>query len=173
MKAILRSLGWGIPALLLAACLHDAPLAVSAKLPLDAALPGVWRSTTKEGSATLRVLRWSDTEYLAHWSDGNGHLYYRGYPIEVAGVPCVQLCLVGTGDGPPDVSVKPYQVVSYRLEGERLTVSNLNPARVGGDLSGTEALRAAFERAKDAPDLFIEPTAYTRVEAGRIEAPPR
>ena len=65
----------------------------------------------------MMILKYSDTEYLVHYSTKEG-LYYRAYPINVGGVPCVQIQVIGNGEGPIGENEKVrYTVVSYTVQG--------------------------------------------------------
>jgi hypothetical protein len=128
---------------------------------------GSWNAGERaEGEASgVRILKWSDHEYAVHQFSNTDHLYYRAYPIEIGGVRCVQLQLIGSDEGPvdpDDEDFHPYQVVSYEIDGRKLTVRNLNRKLVDPKLDNRKALRAAFLQHKEAEDLFVDPSEYLK-----------
>lgn len=147
-------------------CTYDAPLSGPQSRPVDSQLFGVWRAIDEDADeppTTMIVLPFSSTEYLIHYptatDDSN---YFRGYPIEVAGVTCVQLELLGTHNG-RDTTKTPFTVALYSLRGDTLEVRTLNESLVSADLSGTEALAEAFAKHASDPELFHNPGRFKRV----------
>jgi hypothetical protein len=113
-------------------------------------------------------LKYSDTEYLVNYPTGKDGMYFRAYPIEVAGVSCVQVRFLGTAKGRADDEVKtPYQVVKYRLEDGGLVLAMLNTDLVSDELETLSELQAAFEKHKGDGELFDEPGRFRRVGPDR------
>lgn len=155
-------------AFLLGGCRYEAPLTEAHDREIDPAVLGVWESippaTGKEPSRRLLVLAYSPTEYLIHYPVGSEGIYFRGYPVEVAGVACVQLQTIGTAKGIPAADNRRlFHVAAYEVSGDRLTVRTLNTERVPESLRTREALRAAFAAAHTQSDLFTVPVHFRRI----------
>ena len=154
--------------LFLAGCVYESPLTAEHTIPIDSSVLGVWRPVPEEGKEAedvrMMVLRYSDTEYLVHYPAGKDGLYYRGYPIKIGEVSCVQLEVIGTKEGPFDKdAIEPFCVVSYALANGELAVKVLNTGLVPKELKGSEALRRALLQHQDSSDLFTEPGRFVRV----------
>ena len=155
--------------LLLAGCVYESPVTAEHTIPIDRSVLGVWRSVPEKGKepgdVRMMVLRYSDTEYLVHYPAGKDGLYYRGYPVQVGKVSCVQLEVIGTEDGPLDKDAKElFCVVSYSLANGELEVKVLNTDLVGKELKNSEALRGAFLEYQGDKDLFTGPARFGRVK---------
>ncbi len=154
--------------LCLAGCKYEAPLMQEHGIPVDTAVLGFWevvpdRSGGPDSSENMMVLRFSDTEYLIHYSAKEEPLYFRGYPIKIGGVTCVQLQLIGIDNKPVDSSQKElFHVASYELVNGELVIRTLNANLVGGGLKDTGALVKAFLKHKDSPELFANPCRFRR-----------
>jgi len=152
--------------LLLAACTYDAPLETNHAIPIEPAVLGVWQATDDESEgapARMVVLPFSPTEYLIHYpTAADDSMYFRGYAIEIAGIPCVQLELLGSHKG-RETGKERHQVARYSLTGDRLEIRTLNADIVSSGLSGSAALREAFEKNASSPDLFQSPGVFVRV----------
>lgn len=168
MKAV--SISVLVAALVVAACRFEAPLVKEDVLPVDAGVTGLWEPVPEEGKKAeepMLILAFSKTEYVIRQPLGDGVFHYRGYPIELGGVRCVQLEAIGTHEGPIDQEGKvdkPFQVVSYELADGKLTVRTLNEELFPDELKTTEALQEAFLKHKDREDLFKEAEVYRRAE---------
>jgi hypothetical protein len=112
------------------------------------------------------ILKYSDTEYLIHYIASADARYYRGYPIEIGGVACVQLQVIGTPKGMPDKGTKPFIPVSYSLIEGQLEVRLPNTDLIDTDLQDSAALRQAFLAHKDEPQLFRDPVRFRRLAQG-------
>jgi hypothetical protein len=156
--------------LLLFGCRYESPLQERHTLPVDASVLGVWKAFPDEGEEPVGdermiVLKYSDTEYLIHYDAKNDEMYYRGYPIRVGDVSCIQVQIIGTNQGPPKKSIKDlFHVVSYNVTDGVLEVRSLNTYLVDDDLKDPQALKEAFLRHKDDKNLFIDPGRFKRVE---------
>ncbi len=154
-----------------AGCRYAAPLVEEAQVPVDPQVLGLWQGVPDEGEEPdederMLVLAYSDTEYLVHYpfsvEDG---MYFRAYPIEIGETSCVQIRLAGTTDGPPEEEMQDrYDVVSYAIEGDTLTLRTLNSELVDKEVKLPVALRHAFEQNQDNPELFTNPARFRRVE---------
>ena len=139
---------------------YYSPLTKNHSIPIDSRILGLWG----EGEAkSLVVMKYSNTEYLFHMLVGNDDVYLRGYPIEIGGIPCIQLQVIGTDDGSLHTAEKrPFYVVSYQLINDKLELKIINTDLVSTKLQGIEALKRAFLKHKHNKDLFIEPKALIR-----------
>ena len=154
MKVIMMMFAMAV--LLLAGCVYESPFTTEHSIAIDSAVLGLWEpkpdggEEDSEQDELMMILKYSDTEYLIH--DG---IYYRGYPIELGGISCVQLQIIGTNDGPPEKD-KPdlFYAVSYQLTNGELEIKKLNTDLVDDDLKTTEELQKAFLKHKDNKDLF-------------------
>jgi len=151
---------------LLAGCVYLAPLAEKHTIPLDGALLGLWdvlpepgQEKKKKDGGRMLVLRFSRTEYMIHYPVGQEGFYFRGYPIRIGDIPCLQLQLLGTDDkGPVKGKIRErYMVFSYTLEKEGVTVKSLNTELVPKNLKSSEQLQKAFLLHRKNPALFHKP----------------
>ena len=156
--------------LLLAGCEYESPLTTEHSIAIDSAVLGLWEPIPDEGKEPkqdeqMMILKYSDTEYLLHYPVGKDGLYYRCYPIKIGGVLCVQLQVIGTGDGPPKKDEKDiFHVVSYQLTNDELAITLLNTDVVNDGLKTTEALRQSFLNHKGDKDLFTNPGRFKKIE---------
>ena len=157
--------------LFFATCKYETSLTKEHVMPVDSSVLGVWEplpDEREESSADERmmILKYSDTEYLIHYPPaGNDETYYRGYPIKVGGISCVQLQVVGTEDGMPERDVKDlFHVVSYELKKGILQIRTLNTDLVDNGLKTTESLVQAFLKYKDNKDLFINSVRFKQIK---------
>jgi hypothetical protein len=155
--------------LLLIGCLYDSPLTAEHRIPLDPTVLGLWEAVDADGQDSapkdrIMILKFSDTEYMIHYIATADARYYRGYPIEIGGVACVQLQVIGTPEGMPDKGTMPFIPVSYGLIDGQLEVRLPNTDLIDTDLKGSDALRQAFLAHKDDPQLFRDPVRFRRVK---------
>lgn len=159
-----------VAVLLLAGCEYESPLTKEHSIAIDSAVLGLWEPIPDEEEEPkqeerMMILKYSDTEYLLHYPAGKGGLYYRCYPIKIGGVSCVQLQVIGTGDGPPKKDEKDlFHVVSYQLANAELEIALLNTDLVDDGLKTTEALRQSFLKHKGNKELFTNPGRFKRIE---------
>ena len=154
--------------LLLTACTYDAPLAPEAILPIDRALLGTWEVLPNEGdepsAETVVVREDGENRYKIEHRDGDSVIYFDAWPGEIEGVRFLQLEVTGDDDGPaepgePDL----YSVIDYRFDGDDIIMRSLNTEFVDHELGDTAALREAFIKHRDNPELFIEPGRLRRL----------
>lgn len=156
---------FAVVASLFGGCVYEAPLIATRDLPIDPAVLGLWEEISEEKSDTpdrMAVLQLSETEYLINYPLGNDGMYFRGWRIEVDGVSCVQLELLGYAEKalPPG---EPQYLVATCALGQDLEIKTLNTDLVGKNLKDSAALRKAFLEHKDAPDLFANPARFRKV----------
>ena len=150
-----------ITVLFLAGCKYETPLTKEHAIAIDSSVLGVWEPQPEEredsgANERMMILKYSDTEYLIHYPPGgNDEAYYRGYPIQIGGISCVQLQVIGIEDGIPKRDIKDlFHVVSYELKKGILEIRTLNTDLVSSNLKTSEALVQAFLNHKDNKDLF-------------------
>ena len=160
-----------IMVLFFAGCKYETPLTKEHAIPVDSSVLGLWEPQSDEREESgdderMMILKYSDTEYLIHYPPGgNDETYYRGYPIKIGGISCVQLQIIGTEDGMPKRDVKDlFHVVSYEIKKGILEIRTLNTGLVDHDLKTTEALVQAFLNHKDNKDLFTNPVRFKQIK---------
>ena len=156
--------------LLATGCEYEAPLAEENKIKIDPNALGLWTYAPNPNESPgarpqmMNLLQFSDTEYLIHYPTGEDGMYFRGYPIQVGDISCVQLKVIGTDEGPLEAKVKDrYQVIAYELADETMTVRTLNGDLFDEGLKTTGDLKKAFLGQKDREDLFDNPGKFKRV----------
>jgi len=155
--------------LLLVGCEYEAPLTKNHSIAIDPALLGLWEEIPNEGESSdqddrMMILKYSDTEYLIHYPTEDG-IYYRGYPIKIEGISCVQIQIIGTDDGSPEKDeTELFHVISYLLREGQLEIKVLNTDLVDDDLKTTDKLVQAFLEQKDNKELFTDPGLFRRVK---------
>ena len=159
-----------LAALLLAGCIYESPLTKEHNISVDSAVLGLWEPIPDEGEEPkhndweprmferMMILKYSNTEYLIHYPIGDGW-YYRGYPIQIGGISCVQLQVIGIDD-----EKELFHVVSYQLTDGILEFKTLNTDLVDDNLKTTEALVEAFLNHKDNKELFTNPGSFRRTD---------
>ena len=157
--------------LLLAACQYESPFTKEHSIAIDSAVLGLWEPKSDgdtedaEQDELMMILKYSDTEYLIHYPTGEDGIYYRGYPIEIGGIACVQLQIIGSNEGPPETDeTELFYAVSYQLTAGQLEIKTLNTDLVDKDLKTTDELQKAFLQHKDNNDLFIDPELFRKKE---------
>lgn len=157
--------------LFLAGCKYETLLTKEHAIAVDLSVLGLWEPQPdgREGPGAnerMMILKYSDTEYLIHYPPGgNDEAYYRGYPIQIGGISCVQLQVIGTEDGMPKRDIKDlFHVVSYELKKGILEIRMLNTDLVGSNLKTSEALAQAFLNHKDNKDLFTNSVRFKQIK---------
>ncbi len=156
-----------VAALTMFGCVYKAPLAKKQKVKIDDSVLGAWQMVDEASktAGNLLVLEYTDTEYLVSYKNEDATMFFRGYPIKVEGVSCVQLQLVGTGEGSIKQEDRKYNVISYTAAKDALTIKLLNTEVVDPNLGTTEELKAAFKTNKDNAKLFSDPVKFTKAKA--------
>lgn len=156
--------------LLFGGCEYETALTEEHALAIDPAVTGHWEHFRVQGGQTvvgdrMTILKYSETEYMVHYPAVENGFYFRAYPMEIGGISCVQLQVIGTPYGPPDPEETTlFHVVSYRLTDGNLEIWTLNPEIVDYSIRDPEKLRAAFLEQKDHPVLFDDPGVFRRVQ---------
>lgn len=155
--------------LALTGCLYDSPLTEEHRIPIDPSILGLWEAASDplepaEARDRVMILKFSDTEYLIHHMALADARYYRGYPVEVGGLACMQLQCIGTPGGMPEKGAKAFIPVSYRMIDGQLEVRLINNDLIDEELKGSTALRKAFLAHKDDLQLFRDPARFRRLE---------
>jgi hypothetical protein len=151
---------------LLAACEFDVPLTTEHVIPINQAVLGSWELVPEENDspASMKIMEFSDTEYLVHYVENELELFFRAYAINVDGLDAIQLEAIGDEDGPVDKNHDDrYMVASYRIVDGKLETRTLNTELVSKELSDSALLRAAFIEHKENPELFNDPGFFKRV----------
>jgi len=140
--------------LLITGCEYESPLTKKHNIAVDSAVLGLWETIPDKGeepkqNERMMILKYSGTEYLIHYPVRKDVAYFRGYPIKIGGVSCVQLQAIGTDNGPPEKDEKDlFHVVSHQLAGAGLEIKILNTELVDDGLKTTEALTQSFLKHK-------------------------
>lgn len=157
--------------LLLVGCEYESPLTKEHNIAVDPAVLGVWEpiqvtDDKAKQDERMIILKYSDTEYLIHYpSGGRDQAYYRGYPIKIGGVSCVQLQIIGTDEGPLQKDEKGlFSVASYHLTAGKLEINLLNTDLVDDALKTSAELRQAFLKHKDNKELFEDPGVFRKIK---------
>jgi hypothetical protein len=160
---------WFAPLLLVllgTSCIYKQPLVRENALPVDPHFIGLWEEIpenekTSNGDRML-VLKYSDTEYLVQQDE---ELYYRGYPIKIGGLDCIQLQLIGSNNGDlATKKMKRFLVARATIENDHLEIRWLDKDLVDDDLESTKDLAKAFLKHKDNPKLFHEHARFKRIK---------
>ena len=157
--------------LFLAGCEYEYPLSEDHNIPIDHAVLGLWEPVSSEedvkiSNEPMMILKYSDTEYLIQFPEGKkGKMFFRGYPIRIGNISCVQLEGIGTQQGPPSESIrKLFHVASYKIADDILEIRILNTDLVDDELETKEAIVQNFLKHQNHKELFIEPESFKRIK---------
>jgi len=155
-----------VPAIF-AGCEYESPLTYEQNIPVDASVLGLWetlpdKNGTPGSSEKMLVLKYSDTEYLVHYPIGDEAFYFRGYPIKIGNISCVQIQLIGDTNGDVKKEERKYHVVSYELSNDGLEIKTLNTDLVDKNLKESSKLRKAFVKNRGDMKLFQDPVMFMR-----------
>lgn len=160
---------FAIVGLLVAGCEYESPFTTEHNIAIDSAVLGLWEELKPDEGVEpkedehMMILKYSDTEYLIHYPTGKNGIYYRGYPIKIGGISCVQLQIIGTDYGPPKKDeTELFHAVSYQLTDGQLEIKTLDTDLVNDDLKTTEELHKAFLKHKENKDLFKNPGVFRK-----------
>lgn len=150
-----------------AGCEYENPLTNEHKIPVDSAVLGLWETPPDNGgnagsSEKMLILKYSETEYLVHYPIGDEAFYFRGYPIKIGNISCVQVQLIGDSNGDIKKEERKYQVVSYRLSNDELEIKTLNTDLVDKNLKEINKLRKAFMKNITNKELFQNPVKFKK-----------
>lgn len=155
-------------ALSFAGCQYLAPLSEEHNIAIDPSVVGLWEEVPEGDKPSdpddrMLILKYSDTEYLVHYPTKKDEMYYRAYPVKVAGLNCVQIQLIGTAEGDITRGDRKYQVVTYSMSKGELEIKTMNTDLIDKNLRDTGSIREAFLNNKDNRDLFRNPGKFRRV----------
>lgn len=159
-----------IVAIVIAGCVHHAPLSTEHALPIDPELLGLWERVPAESKGDpaedmMMILRWSDTEYVVQYPRSEKGDYFRAYPVEIGGRRVVQAQSLGSAWGEIHEGDRvAFPVLSYRIVEGILAVSTLNPRVVDEHIPDSDTLREAFLANINRQDLFEPPAHFRRAE---------
>lgn len=149
-------------------CNYESPLVDDgAATPVTTALLGVWHAIPAEKGvqATPQVAlvqKFTEKSYLIQYPvQAKDSLYFRGYGVEIDGSPYLQIQLIGTDKGPVKDADRKYDLISYVIDGDGMTMRLLN-TKVVPETGGSEALMKAFLDNKDNAELFGEVIRFKR-----------
>ncbi len=153
---------------LLSGCVYKAPVTTNHTVPVDPAVLGVWQAVPEPGKdldadERMLVLKYSDTEYMVRYPSGKDAMFFRGYPIKVGNLRCVQIQLLGEKDQPVNDEDRKYQVVAYKLEDGVLELRTLNADLVSDRLATSADLLKAINANVADPDLFKDPGKFRKL----------
>ena len=152
---------------LIAGCEYETFLTDEHKIPVDKTVLGLWEAVPEKGGVSdpkerLMVLKYTDTEYLVHYPTGDEGFYFRGYPIRIGGISCVQIRLIGDSNGDIKTGDRKYHVVSYQFVNGELGIKTLNTDLVDNNLKDRNKLKKAFLMNKNKGELFINPVRFRK-----------
>jgi hypothetical protein len=159
-----------ISVLFFVGCEYESPLTKEHTISIDSSVLGLWELVPEHGKEPdpderLLVLKYSDTEYLIHYPVGKKGMYFRGYPIKIGHVSCVQVEFIGAQNGPPDRDKRElFHVVSYALALGKLEIRILNTNLVSDELKDGKALRKALLKHQSNKDLFRDPGKFRKIK---------
>ena len=160
---------------LIAGCEYETSLTDEHKIPVDKAVIGLWDAVPEKGGVSdpkdrvsdskerLMVLKYTDTEYLVHYPTGDEGFYFRGYPVRIGGISCVQIRLIGDSNGGIKTGEKKYHVVSYQFVKGELEIKTLNTDLVDKNIKDRNKLKIAFLTNKNKGELFRNPVRFKKV----------
>ena len=141
-------------------CNYETPLvADGGATAVDEALLGVWHAVPPAGKEEAApqvalIQKFSDKAYLIQYPvQAKDSLYFRGYRVEIAGKPYLQIQLVGSDKGPVKEADRKYDLAWYAIVGDGMEMRLLN-TKVVPKTGGADAMMKAFLENKDSPDLF-------------------
>jgi len=149
----------------LAGCDYTVPLSKAPVKAADAALVGLWQRTENGQAESLVVLPLGKQELMvAYPAASKDAMYGRAWAAKGAGLPLLQVEWIGTGKGEVAREKKVFQVASYAIEGDKLTVRFVNSEAVGGSSATTDELAKALEAGKGKDDFYRAPMIFTRAK---------
>ena len=161
MKTMLMA---AVSVFLLNSCVFDSPFESNAKIPVDANLLGRWEEVSEKDPNRMLVLQHSANEYLVQYPVNEKGMFFRAYPVNLDGVTCIQLQLIGTAEGPVKVVDRKYHLFKVTAKDDSMEMSSIDPEVLGIKSGDPAALKAAFIKHKDDPGLFAKPGIFKRVK---------
>jgi hypothetical protein len=149
----------------LAGCDYTVPLAKGPAGEPDAALVGLWQRTQNGQAENLVVLPLGRQELLVAFpAASKDAMYARAWAARGAGLSLIQLQWIGTGKGAVPDEMKVFQLASYTIAGDTLTVRTINPDVAGGASKSPEDLAKSLEAGKGGDDFYRAPMVFTRAK---------
>ena len=174
---------------LIAGCEYETSLTDEHIIAVDKAVLGLWEAVPEKGRVSdpkgrvsdskervsdskervsdskerLMVLKYTDTEYLVHYPTGDEGFYFRGYPVRIGGISCVQIRLIGDSNGDIKTGERKYQVISYQFVKGELEIKTLNTDLVDKNIKDRNKLKIAFLTNKNKGELFRNPVRFKKV----------
>jgi hypothetical protein len=153
---------------LAAGCEYNVPVTTHHTIPVDPAVLGLWQAVPEEGKTVdvderLLVLKYSDTEYLIRYPSGKNGMYFRGYPVKIGDLVCVQIQLIGSSDEPVQEEDRKYHVVSYAATLDTLEVKTLNTEVVPKTAATGDELLKSIQKNLGNQNLFHDPGRFRKV----------
>ncbi|MBU2621503.1 MAG: hypothetical protein KKD92_04200 [Proteobacteria bacterium] len=159
---------------LFAGCEYETSLTDEHKIPVDKAVLGLWEAVPEkkrvsdpkdrvsDSEERLMVLKYTDTEYIVHYPTGDEGFYFKGYPIRIGGISCVQIQLIGDSNGDIKSGDRKYHVVSYQFVNGELEIKTMNTDLVDKNIKDRNKLKTAFLKNKNKGELFTNPVRFKR-----------
>lgn len=154
----------GIP--LLVACVFDVPVTTNHVVAIDEAILGPWVSIPegKDEPVQIRILRFSETEYVLHYLEDDWQLYFRAYPVKIGKISAVQLEVLGDdNEAVSQDAGERYMIATYRWVAGKLEVRTLNTELFDTEIPDSEALMAEILKHENNPELFNDPGLFKRI----------
>lgn len=149
----------------LAGCDYTVPLAKGPAGEPDAALVGLWQRTQNGQAENLVVLPLGRQELLVAFpAVSKDAMYARAWAARGAGLSLIQLQWIGTGKGEAPDEKKVFQLASYTIAGDKLTVRMVNGDKVGSSSATTDELAKALNAGKGGDDFYRAPMVFTRAK---------
>lgn len=150
-----------------AGCEYETSLTDEHKIPVSKAVLGLWEAVPEKNGDSgskeyLMVLKYSDTEYLIHYPTGDEGFYFRGYPVRIGGISCVQIQLIGDSNGDIRMADRRFHVVSYQFVNGELEIKTLNTDMVDKKIIDRSKLKKAFLTNKNKRELFTNPVRFRK-----------
>jgi hypothetical protein len=151
---------------LLVSCDYTVPLIETPQLAIDPLMVGLWERTKADNQTErLLVLPLDAQQYMIAYPQGTSDvtMYARAYRVEVEGKRLIQIVWIGNASGNAPDDDRVYQVASYTIDREELTVSMLNTALIDKDVTTSAELISAIEQNIEDPNLFTDLMIFRRI----------
>ena len=150
----------------LAGCDYTVPLVKTPALEIDAAAVGLWQRSKDDGQIErLLVLPLNKREYMVSFPSGSQDaMFARAWLCRSGDMTLVQLEWIGTAQGKLPEDRRVFQLASYSVLGDALTVRMLNADVVKKDLKSSGELAKAIADNKSKPDFFKDKMVFTKVK---------
>lgn len=150
---------------LLAGCDYSVPLSPAPSMPIDRRILGAWeRPKSTNEMERLVILELGPDEYFVSYPSGTpGSMFAQAWLTRCESRTLVQLEWFGTAEGNMPDGSEVYQIASYSLTNNELTVRMLNPSVVGKGAKTPDELAKAIEAKHNDAALFQEPMVFKKV----------